>query len=100
MSRESQLLEEVELRIAMFGRKYNQVNEELADAMAKIDLLTDQSNKQREEIQTLEQKLSVATIATGSSPEANHALLGLREELDGIVEVIDECITLLEKRIE
>lgn len=87
------------MRIAMFGRKHQQLQGELSSALARNESLTEQINQQKSLIQTLEHKLSLATITSNNSPESKSALMGLRDELDVIISTIDECITLLEKRI-
>lgn len=100
MSVESQLLEELELRVAAFARKHKQLREEFVGISTANKELTELSNRQQEEIRTLRQKLSVATMTTTSDTEGRQALKDLRGELDEIISTIDECITLLEKKIE
>lgn len=99
MSEENQLLKEVELRVALFERRHTQLKNSLQEALEENKRLSEESNRQLNQIKALEQQLSVASMASGHSPESEGALNSLRSELDLIIKTIDECITLLEKRI-
>lgn len=100
MSQASDQLTELEVRVALLLRKYGEVKRALASKRDECEALLAQQARQEEMIERLEQNLSIATVASGSSPEARVALEGLSKELEGITEVIDECITLLDSRIE
>lgn len=101
MSNSSDQLTELELRIATLIRKYGEQKAALAQKKMECEALLRRNGEQEEKIYLLEQNLSIATISGGAtSPEARAALEGLEVELTQIMEVIDECITLLESRIE
>lgn len=101
MSNSSDQLTELELRIGTLIRKYGEQKAALAQKKMECEALLRRNGEQEEKINLLEKNLSIATISGGaSSPEARAALEGLEEELTKIMEVIDECITLLEGRIE
>lgn len=99
MSKENQLLSEVELRAAMIERRHTQLKNDLNEALEKNKRLSEESHRQLDQIKALEQQLSVASMTSSNSPESESALKSLRSELDLIITTIDECITLLEKRI-
>lgn len=100
MSNAYNQLTELELRIATLIRKYGEVRKALDVKIQECDALLAKQKKQEVKIKGLEQSLSIATVATTQSPEAISALESLGKELDGITQVIDECITLLDGRIE
>lgn len=100
MSNAYDQLTELELRIATLIRKYGEVRKALDVKSQECDALLAKEKTQEEKIRGLEQSLSIATVATSQSPEARSALESLEKELDGITQVIDECITLLDGRIE
>lgn len=100
MSNAYDQLTELELRIATLIRKYGEVRKVLDVKSQECDALLAKQKTQEEKIRGLEQSLSIATVATSQSPEARSALESLGKELDGITQVIDECITLLDGRIE
>lgn len=82
-------------------RKYGEQRSALAQKKEECEALLRDKELQEEKLYLLEQNLSIATVSGGAtSPEARAALEGLREELAQITEVIDECITLLQCRIE
>lgn len=101
MSQSSDQLTELELRIATLIRKYSEQKTALAQKKEECEALLRRHEEQKEKIQLLEKNLSIATIsASNTSPEARAALEGLEVELSQIMEVIDECISLLESRVE
>ena len=100
MSNAYDQLTELELRVATLVRKYGEVRKSLEAKSQECEALLAKQKAQEETIRCLEQNLSIATVATTQSPEARSALQGLERELDGITQVIDECITLLDGRIE
>lgn len=101
MSNSSNQLTELELRIATLIRKYGEQKAVLAQKKSECEALIRRNGEQEEKIYLLEQNLSIATISGGAtSPEARAALEGLEAELTQIMAVIDECIALLEGRIE
>lgn len=93
-------LDELELRIQMLVRKYQQLRDDHEAKSIQCEELLRTSKEQGEKILQLKQDLSVAALATGSSAESREALEGLRDELSEMSVAIDECITLLEGRIE
>lgn len=100
MSDASEQLSELEVRVALLIRKYSEVKQALAQKREECEALLANQARQEERIKHLEQNLSIVAVASGTSPDARVALEGLSRELQGITEVIDECITLLDSRIE
>lgn len=101
MSNSSEQLTELELRIATLIRKYSEQKAALDKIKTEYATLLNRNHEQEEKIDLLKKNLSVATISGGvASPEARAALEGLEAELSQIMGVIDECIKLLESRIE
>lgn len=101
MSNSNDQLTELEIRITALMRKYSEQKKALARKTEECEALLRQRGEQAEKINLLEQNLCIATISGGAtSPEARAALEGLEAELSQIMGVIDECITLLDGRIE
>lgn len=100
MSSSNNELTELELRVATLIRKHSEQREALQAKILECDRLLERNTAQTERIHQLEQSLSVASVTNAGSPIAREALESLERELAGITEVIDECITLLEGRIE
>ena len=91
---------ELELRVATLIRKYGEMRNALEMKRQECDALLAKQKAQEEKIRRLEQSLSIATVVTTPSSEGRKALEGFGKELDDITKVIDECITLLDGRIE
>jgi len=87
---------ELELRVATLIRKYGEMRNALEMKRQECDALLAKQKAQEEKIKSL----SIATVVTTPSSEGRKALEGLGKELDDITKVIDECITLLDGRIE
>lgn len=101
MSKSSEQLTELELRIATLIRRYGEQRASLAQKKEECEQLLLRNSEQERRIHHLEQNLSIAAVSgRDDSQEARKALEGLGNELSEIMAVIDECITLLESRIE
>ncbi len=100
MSKSGGELTELELRIATLIRKYNEQRDALRAKQRECEDLQSLNSVQEKKIHRLEQDLSIAAVTKQGTPNARVALEDLDRELAEMTTAIDECITLLEGRIE
>ncbi|MDO5017090.1 MAG: hypothetical protein Q4E10_01855 [Porphyromonas sp.] len=100
MSSGNDQLTELELRVATLIRKYTDARASLAHKKEEFEELLKKHAEQQDRIRSLEQTLSISAVTIAESPDTQAALKGLGQELDQITQVIDECITLLDSRVE
>lgn len=101
-----QLMYELEQKIGVLLSRYQGMQSKLASISRERESLACSCTEKDRRIETLEQQLAMMALAQSttytesSEGGARSGLVTLREEVAGLTLIIDECITLLEQRME
>ena len=98
------LMQQLEQKVGLLLTRYQRMQRQLASVTKEREGLRDSCAEKEQRIETLQQQLAMMRLAqphtTLEGGGDQCGLISLREEVAGLSLIIDECITLLEQRIE